>query len=120
MGLHLTQREAARPPSAQPMSLADLRARLKPLDAVDVINEVLADLRENMDDYTRVQLDARKLLVSIAFRTLSFVAPPEVAANVGVTAPKVTYNLNFSSKTKTGNVYDINTDLVSDLQVPYE
>lgn len=80
-----------------PLSIEELRVRLRPHKCSEIINEVESTLRDEYYNLGKNQIDALKLLVDIQFRKLSKFMPDLKAMdhNVGETASKVNFIINL-------------------------
>jgi len=88
------------------VALDQLRDRLRPFDAVDLINEVQDTISEEWRTMSRNQIDALKLQADIQFRKLSKLLPDLKAMDhsMGDTASKVNFIINMpNSSTATGD-----------------
>ena len=74
-----------------------LRERLRPFDALDLINEVQQIVQDEWQNLGKNQIDALKLQCDIQFRKLSKVLPDLKAMdhNMGETASKVNFVINM-------------------------
>lgn len=78
-------------------SVDQLRERLRPFDAVDIINEVQDTLREEWRGLGKNQIDALKLQVEIQFRKLAKVLPELKAMDhtIGEGSSKVNFVIHM-------------------------
>jgi len=79
-------------------NLEQLRERLRPFDALDIINEVQGIVQDQWEQLSKNQIDALKLQTDIQFRKLSKIIPDVKAMDHGVgdTASKVNFILNLT------------------------
>jgi hypothetical protein len=78
-------------------TLEQLRERMRPFDALDIINEVQDIVRDQWEVLGKNQIDALKLQVDIQCRKLSKVLPDLKAMDhsVGESASKVNFIINL-------------------------
>ncbi len=84
-------------------TLEQLRERMRPFDALDIINEVQDIVRDQWEVLGKNQIDALKLQVDIQFRKLTKVLPDLKAMDhsVGESASKVNFVINLESNSPT-------------------
>ncbi len=80
------------------LNAEELRTRLRPFDAVDIINEIQAIIQTEHRSMGKNQIDALKLQADIQFRKLAKILPDLKAMDhqMGDTASKVNFIINMA------------------------
>jgi hypothetical protein len=80
-------------------SIEQFRERLRPQDALDILEEVQNTVRDQWEVLSKNQIDALKLQSDIQFRKLAKIIPDIKAMdhNIGETASKVNFILNLNT-----------------------
>lgn len=89
--------------TTQAFSIEQLRERLRPFDAVEILNEVQETLREEWRHLSKNQIDALRLQSDNQFRKLKFSVPELKAVDHSFNESnnKVNFVINMVEPTKT-------------------